>query len=704
MRFRIGLVLCLLLTSWVGVGCRKALAPNVDRNQAPETWITAAPQDTITIKNPNGTPVPGSDSPKTIPFKFHVYWAGSDPDGDIAGFYFAVVETLPYSPLGVGAPPNLPGPKARDYRFTTKTDSTFIFSVSDFSPDRQHAFYIYAVDDGGKVDPTPARVVFNAQDRYPPQPVFLLSRATGPVWIRTPGGGVTQVMRTYQLTDTARIGTVVRDSVPASARLDFQWTSNLRAVGNPAVAFRYKLDETDFVEVDSSVRAVTYNSGVNDAVGAGLKLFTLRAVDQAGGKDDAKRRFQFNQAPDTWFSGPLIDPAVYPLVDAFGYRYFDAGPYFGSTNPPRMPSLTGLLSPDSVYVLPALRPERKTFFEIYENRIYVHTEWDTVNMNSWVVCHNGGLDPDSPYLVQLNPSDPTFQQKILAVYGETPPVMQSGASNGSPIGFRSGFAVSRFPTGQFSLYTETGLYPIYDPTNVRRLAQLAQYWPATVAGRAYMYARSEDGHGRSVGGLDSQVNPNGLAAVVDACGPDGQACNDSLRTLRRKIIVFHINHAPRLETASSGFKPPSGPTPPVYTSRSIDMNLISSDADPYNPQVAVKVGGRTAGVSRYRVWVHGKTAAGTDSVFVDYALPPYRTAPTFSLILPTWMVSGPITFEVEVCDCIECESLAGSGRCNDHYFIPATLSVAGPAEGASSAIPLDEPGPGSIEVRRSTEP
>ena len=54
MRFRNGLVLCLLLTSIVGVGCRKALAPNVDRNQPPETWITAAPQDTITIKDAGG--------------------------------------------------------------------------------------------------------------------------------------------------------------------------------------------------------------------------------------------------------------------------------------------------------------------------------------------------------------------------------------------------------------------------------------------------------------------------------------------------------------------------------------------------------------------------------------------------------------------------------------------------------------------------
>src|SRR5512140_1744760 len=122
MRFRNGLVLCLLLTAFVGVGCRKALAPNIDRNQAPETWITAAPQDTITIKDAGGKVIGGTQTPTTIPFKFHLYWAGSDPDGSIAGFYYAVVETLPQPPAGGTEIPPLPGPKARDYRFTTRTD------------------------------------------------------------------------------------------------------------------------------------------------------------------------------------------------------------------------------------------------------------------------------------------------------------------------------------------------------------------------------------------------------------------------------------------------------------------------------------------------------------------------------------------------------------------------------------------------------
>src|SRR5947207_3312198 len=55
---RLSAVLCLFfLTILVVMGCRKPLKPNVDRNLAPETWITAAPQDTITDKNPDGSAI-----------------------------------------------------------------------------------------------------------------------------------------------------------------------------------------------------------------------------------------------------------------------------------------------------------------------------------------------------------------------------------------------------------------------------------------------------------------------------------------------------------------------------------------------------------------------------------------------------------------------------------------------------------------------
>ena len=85
MRLRAGLILFFLLVLIPVVGgCRKPLAPTFDRNQAPETWITAAPLDTITLRN---GPEPVQTPPGTIPFRYHLYWAGSDPDGKVAQIY-----------------------------------------------------------------------------------------------------------------------------------------------------------------------------------------------------------------------------------------------------------------------------------------------------------------------------------------------------------------------------------------------------------------------------------------------------------------------------------------------------------------------------------------------------------------------------------------------------------------------------------------
>ena len=128
MRLRVGVVVCLFLAI-AAAGCRQSLAPNADRNRPPETWITAAPQDTLTTKDALG----GAIAPDIgrIPVRFHLYWAGSDPDGAVVGFYWAVTETLPVPPADGLPIPSLPGPKASDYHFTTRTDSTFIFTASE---------------------------------------------------------------------------------------------------------------------------------------------------------------------------------------------------------------------------------------------------------------------------------------------------------------------------------------------------------------------------------------------------------------------------------------------------------------------------------------------------------------------------------------------------------------------------------------------
>src|SRR5438876_8427240 len=328
MRFRAGLVF-VFFALWAGIGCRKSLAPTVDTNLPPETWITAAPQDTVTTHD-GGTVVPPTVG--TISFRYHLYWSGSDQDGSVAGFYWAVVETVGSS---TGPAPPLPGPKAHDYHYTAKTDSVFIFNVLEDTNNRQHAFYIYAVDNKGKPDPTPARVIFNSLDSYPPIPVIESdcgvvnpttgSRATGHVFHANEawnGSGPLPVPQetTIAICDTFNRRTSTATVVPIRSVVHMVWHSEVRLAGNSAVAYKYKIgegNEVDFVQVPATVTGTDYNTTDNNRLGPGLKVFTLRAIDQAGAartSPETTRRFYMNIAPDTWFAGPDSVPAQNPYT------------------------------------------------------------------------------------------------------------------------------------------------------------------------------------------------------------------------------------------------------------------------------------------------------------------------------------------------------------------------------------------------------
>ena len=90
-----------------------------------------------------------------------------------------------------------------------------------------------------------------------------------------------------------------KTTVPNQSRLDIAWTSEVTTVDNPAVGYRYKLDEPEFVNVGATTTRVSYNTGPEDFVGPGAKAFRLRAVDRAGGAHETSRIFQMNIPPTT---------------------------------------------------------------------------------------------------------------------------------------------------------------------------------------------------------------------------------------------------------------------------------------------------------------------------------------------------------------------------------------------------------------------
>ena len=696
MRFRAGYLLC-LFTLFLGVGCRKPLTP-ADNNQAPETWITSAPQDTITVKDKDGHPI--VTVPGTIPVQYHLYWAGSDIDGAVAGFYYAVVETITTPPPGLPLP-NLPGPKPRDYRFTTRTDTTFIFNVTEASPDRQHAFFIYAVDNKGLADPTPARFIFNASDHYPPAISIDDARSTANIWTQSMPGATPQLVPYVKMiTDTFNIHSpTLRDTVPSNGVLNFRWHGEPTLAGTFVTGYRYKLDESQFISVDSSVHTVTYNSGINDFVAPGAKQFTVRAVDYAGGARQTTRRFQMNISPITWFSGP--DPNAYPYTRGANPRdvYLDVPSWT------QVPDLTGsLLNRDSVQVLPALRPERRTFFEFYKNRIYVRAENDTVDMNSWIVLSNGGFDPDTPYSVLVSPVDPSLPDTSGIPPGSAV-VMHPGPSNGSPIGFKG--LISTFLTqsgaeyGPTSIPSLSRLYPNFDPAAVQRTTILNGYYGVTQAGKSYALVKAVDGFINAlVGGQDDIIPTEGgrdLAERVDGGGGTAQE-----RDLRRRVITFFVDKSPYLMTGDPNFKPAANGST-SYPSRTLDLYLVGNDDDPYDPDPVAKpnrIGGPSANlILRWSISFAGKDALNHDAVWAPDFLKHILSGGSGRLVLSNIVLDPSIvgpsaTLQIELCDCRECELALGQGRCA-HFSIPITVP---PPPTPAQSFHSDHLGPGSSKA------
>jgi hypothetical protein len=662
MRLRVGLLLC-LFAAIAAVGCRKPLTPNVDRNKAPETWITAAPFDTITLVK-GQRPLPG-----TIPIRFHVYWAGGDQDGAVVGYYWAVVETLPFAPEG-GTPP-LPGPTPRDYHYTTRSDSTFIFDVAEDVPDRQHAFFVYAVDDKGKPDPTPARFIFNALDRFPPLPVFDEASATGTRYFFDSGGVLQSEVKTFAIHDTTAFGGGYPpvDTVPSGSRLTFKFHGQITVAGGVVKGFRYKLDEALLQPADPDSLyhggKIEYHVPLRDAdparggidllpVATGTKVFTLRAVDQAQGSYDRYRRFQMNFSPDTWIAGP--DPGA----TGGPWQTTSSGEKFallvnGQLPPGGLPGT--LLNSDSVQIMPVNRVARRTFLEVYADTVFLRHEFDTVHLGSWVIVYSGGFDSDSPYQVKVADDIKDFDPN----FPDGPVLRKDNNPNGSPIGFRSlitnylsaGVVNDVDINGPLSVTSQSRLYPFFDPNDVLNFQRIGAYHPMTQSGKAYSLQRAEDGDGSR----DNRVGD--ARSVVEFPGHEDQ---------RPLVLVFYVNFPPVLRTDDSAFRP-SATVVDTFKSFIWDLHPVGADRDPYAS------GDRPGGPSfattlRYRFKLVGKDLDGKPLTFLDPA--PNEVQQRYisgggefplNWRVPDNLGSGPATLTIELCDCSFCELTPGEGRC-----------------------------------------
>jgi hypothetical protein len=241
--------------------------------------------------------------------------------------------------------------------------------------------------------------------------------------------------------------------------------------------------------------------------------------------------------PTTWWAGP--DPTLWPIsTDGSGGRSVDVTSWATFTTAPAWPpDGRAYFGPDSFRYIPVARrpvgedPERRTFYEIYGDRIYARSEGDDVHLNSWVVFSLGGSDRDSPYTPRVDWSDPGLPDGF-ETDSITYAVLHHQSYTNSPIGFRFKLAV-RLANGTITQTPVSGMFPVFDPNSVFRNPVVMGYQRMNFAGKAYLAAGAED-----VDGLRDDTafgDPVGTADRVDAgIGTPAE------RLARRRIIVFDV--------------------------------------------------------------------------------------------------------------------------------------------------------------------
>lgn len=278
MKFRAIIPACgllLLLFATTGVkGCREEAARTFNPNRAPDTYLTAAPIESTSTN-----------------YLFHMYWTGTDPDGEVVGFYIAVTDS------------NIE-PHPDSLVWTTRTDTNIAFKVAGTTQTLSHRFYVTAVDNEGREDPSPAWVYFEAFDRFFPEPIFLEAYA-----VEYLSNGTQNV---FTITDNeAEFG--IRDTIPIvnppesdSVVVYFKWTGIDRDRFGVVTGYRYRMTGdagyTDIMGADTA--SARYRN-----LGNGVRSFELAALDDAGAQTDpdSVRVFVSNFDPDVWYADSFIE-------------------------------------------------------------------------------------------------------------------------------------------------------------------------------------------------------------------------------------------------------------------------------------------------------------------------------------------------------------------------------------------------------------
>lgn len=286
-----------------------------------------------------------------------------------------------------------------------------------------------------------------------------------------------------------------------------------------------------------------FASPTDDGLPPGLLIFRLRVPEPAGG-GWIRISLQSNIAPEFWWAGP--DPSRFPpssdgdgrAVEVTDWAHF-------ATSPAWPPDGRDYFGPDSFQFVPQRRRpvnddlNRRTFYELWGDRIYARNEGDVVHLDAWVVFSLGGFDADSPYKVPTSLGAPTLPPGYQSQPGPYALLIEQGLI-GSPVGFRQRVQ-TRLANGQVTQPSETTTTPNFDVFSVFYSPAVASYWKVTFPGKAYATAMPVDGDG-----LVGRVQED-LVALADRVDAGQGSAADQM--LRRRVLTFFV----------------SGPTPTART-------------------------------------------------------------------------------------------------------------------------------------------
>ena len=345
-------------------GCRAFEPEAVIVNKAPETYIIGAP------------PEHGGGY-----FHFHVYWYGSDEDGQVEQFVWAVTDTTLQDEdttddeEDVQFNPALDASHLDIAEYTTKTDSIFDFQLNQGSSvSYDITLHMVAKDDFGDFDRTPARLHFFTNALGTPEIIFyrvddndqlvpLESDVADTVGFGQPytltWSGSTPNIRGYDLTALAAV-----DSVEpfTDGLFGYKWQLLGDVGGNCVPSLEDCWHPRKFNEASgdsySYFANVTHMTFLNDNSGespfelrlpAGVLDIKVNSIDVAGVEvPNYQQEFalQVNYDPSTVVLNGLTDPAHLEDTDVYPYYILlnDAG---GTHHP----FVSGDRIPDNSYVV-----------------------------------------------------------------------------------------------------------------------------------------------------------------------------------------------------------------------------------------------------------------------------------------------------------------------------------------------------------------